>query len=148
MSQVFFSVFLNCPDFNLKIPKDSRFTTNASFFTETIKSLESEEGKAKIEKVRKLSEVAKKLGTTVTALSLAWAANNPAVSTVILGASKPEQFVVFALRCSCCNSPLCFHRIIQNLEALHVIDKLTPGILQEIETILDNTPKAPATFGR
>ena len=42
-------------------------------------------------------------------------------STVILGASKPEQ-------------------IIDNIKALDVIPKLTPAILEKIEAILDNKP--------
>lgn len=45
----------------------------------------------------------------------------PTTSTVILGASKPEQ-------------------IIDNLKALEVIPKLTPAILERIEGILDNKP--------
>jgi voltage-dependent potassium channel beta subunit len=40
--------------YNDGIPEDSRFSTNKSFFEGTIKSLQSEEGKAKIAKVRKV----------------------------------------------------------------------------------------------
>ena len=40
--------------YNDGIPEDSRFATNKSFFEDTIKSLQSEEGKAKIAKVRKV----------------------------------------------------------------------------------------------
>jgi len=43
--------------YNDGIPEDSRFATNKSFFEGTVKSLQSEEGKAKIAKVRKLTEV-------------------------------------------------------------------------------------------
>ena len=71
-----------------KLPENSRFATNKAFFESTVKQLESPEGKAKIEKVKKLTSVAEKLGGTVTQLSLAWAASNPNVSTVILGATK------------------------------------------------------------
>jgi aryl-alcohol dehydrogenase-like predicted oxidoreductase len=53
--------------------------------------LSTPEGKAKIEKVKKLAEVAKELDTTIASLSLAWLLKNPNVSTVITGASKPEQ---------------------------------------------------------
>jgi len=56
------------------IPKDSRFATNPGFFENTIKKLESEEGRAKLEKVRKLGKVAEKLGGSTTQLALAWAA--------------------------------------------------------------------------
>ena len=54
-------------------------------------------------------------------LALAWIARNPNTSTVILGASKPEQ-------------------IVDNLKALEVIPKLTPDIVEKVEGILGNKP--------
>ncbi|MEQ1723274.1 MAG: aldo/keto reductase, partial [Pseudobdellovibrio sp.] len=42
-------------------------------------------------KVKKLNEISKKSGISMTHLSLAWCALNPNVSTVILGASRLEQ---------------------------------------------------------
>ena len=98
-------------------------------FDSTIKSLQSDEGKAKIEKVRKLSEIAKKLGGSPTQLALAWTAKNENVSTVILGATKVEQ-------------------IHDNCGALKILPKLTPDVMGEIEKILDNTPKPAPTYGR
>jgi len=115
--------------YNDGIPEDSRFANNKAFFESTVKQLQSEEGKVKVEKVRKLTKVAERLGGTVAALSLAWAAKNPNVSTVILGASKPEQ-------------------ILENVKALDLIEKLTPEVMEEIEQILDNKPKETPTFGR
>lgn len=70
--------------YNDGIPEDSRFATNKDFFSSTIKALETPEGKAKIEKVRKLTPIAERLGGTMGQLALAWAAKNPNVSTVIL----------------------------------------------------------------
>lgn len=55
---------------------------------------------------------------------MAWTAKNPNTSTVILGASRPEQ-------------------VVDNLKALEVIPKLTPEILDKIEAILDNKPAPP-----
>ncbi|KAI5211125.1 Aldo/keto reductase [Aureobasidium subglaciale] len=115
--------------YNDGIPEDSRFATNKDFFENTVKQLKSPEGQAKIEKVRKLTTVAEKLGGTVTQLSLAWAAKNPNVSTVILGATKVEQLE-------------------DNFGALKLLEKLTPEIMEEIEKILDNKPAGPATYGR
>jgi len=116
--------------YNDGIPEDSRFAQNPKFFADTKKTLfETDEGKAKIEKVKKLTEVAQRLGSTPTALALAWAAKNPNVSTVILGASKPEQ-------------------VHENCKALEVLPKLTPEIMEEIEKILENKPKTPANYGR
>ena len=60
----------------------------------------------------------------MSALALAWVAKNPNTSTVILGASSPEQ-------------------VTQNLKALEVIPKLTPEVLEKIEKILGNAPEAP-----
>jgi len=54
-------------------------------------------------------------------LALAWVAKNPNTSTVILGASKPQQ-------------------IVDNLEALKVLPKLTPDVMAKIENILRNKP--------
>ncbi len=65
--------------------------------------------------------VLKELGCSVTHLALAWVAKHPTTSTVILGASKPEQ-------------------VVDNLKALDVIPKLTPEILEKIEKIVDNKP--------
>lgn len=47
-----------------------------STFNSTISSLQSEEGKAKIEKVRKLTDLAKEFGSTPATLALAWCAKN------------------------------------------------------------------------
>lgn len=115
--------------YNDGIPEDSRFATNPAFFEGTVKSLQTEEGKAKIEKVKKLTKIAEKLGGTTTHLALAWAAKNPNVSTVILGATKVDQ-------------------IHDNVKALALLDKLTPEIMEEIEGVLDNKPKPPNTFNR
>jgi voltage-dependent potassium channel beta subunit len=115
--------------YNDGIPEGSRFATNKEFFENTVKSLQSDEGKAKIEKVKKLTAIAEKLGGNTSQLALAWAASNPNVSTVILGATKIEQ-------------------INDNIKALALLDKLTPEIKEEIEAVLDNKPKGPATFNR
>lgn len=58
--------------YNDGIPEDSRFATNKSFFEGSVKALQTEEGKAKIEKVKGLTKIAEELGGTVAQLSLAW----------------------------------------------------------------------------
>lgn len=115
--------------YNDGIPPDSRFATNKDFFDGTIRELQTEKGKAKIEKVRRLTAIAERLGASVTHLALAWAAKNQNVSTVILGATKVEQ-------------------VVDNVKALDLIDKLTPEIMDEIDAVMDNKPKHPATWGR
>ncbi|KAF8488692.1 NADP-dependent oxidoreductase domain-containing protein [Gautieria morchelliformis] len=111
--------------YNDGVPEGSRLDMhrNQAQFARTIKEYESETGREKIAKVKKLTEFAEKeLGTTVTALSLAWVAVNPNTSTVILGASRPEQLK-------------------ENLKALEVLPKLTPEVLRKIEEIVGTVPK-------
>jgi voltage-dependent potassium channel beta subunit len=45
----------------------------------------------RVERVRRLEPLARELGCTLAQLALAWTANHPFVSTVITGASRPEQ---------------------------------------------------------
>ena len=115
--------------YNDGIPEGSRFANHQSFFDSTIKDLQSEAGKAKIEKVRKLTKIAESLGGSTSQLALAWAAKNKNVSTVILGATKVEQ-------------------IHDNCQALKLLPKLTTELMDEIEKILENKPKTAPTYGR
>lgn len=55
------------------------------------KALSTEAGKAKIAKVRKLTDMVKGLGCTTAELALAWCLPNEQISIVITGASRPEQ---------------------------------------------------------
>jgi aryl-alcohol dehydrogenase-like predicted oxidoreductase len=71
---------------------------------------------AKIAKVRQLLPIARDLACTPAQLSLAWCAKNPHVSTVITGASRPEQ-------------------VVENMKALDVAPKLSPEIMARIDTI-------------
>lgn len=91
------------------------------------KLLETEEGKEKLHKVEKLVPVAEDLGISMPELALAWCLKNPNVSTVITGASKPEQ-------------------VRQNMGAIEHVDKLTPKVMNRIEEILDNKPEPEKDF--
>jgi aryl-alcohol dehydrogenase-like predicted oxidoreductase len=53
--------------------------------------LESDRGQSRMARVAGLAPIAEELGTTLSKLSIAWCLLNENVSTVILGASKPEQ---------------------------------------------------------
>ena len=66
--------------------------------------------------VDQLSEIAAELGGNVAQLAIAWVNKNPRVSTVILGASQLSQLQ-------------------DNLGALALTPKLTPGVLARIDTI-------------
>ena len=75
-----------------------------------------------IEKVKKLQSIASELGCTVAQLALAWCLRNPNVSTVITGATQPEQ-------------------VLENMKAPEVLPKLTSNVLERIELILGNKPQ-------
>jgi len=115
--------------YNDGVPEDSRFATNPGVFSNSVKELQTDAGKAKIEKVRKLTKIAERLGGNATQLALAWAAMNTNVSTVILGATKVDQ-------------------IHDNCKALKLIPQLTPQVMEEIEGILANKPRKTPSYGR
>jgi voltage-dependent potassium channel beta subunit len=77
----------------------------------------------RLEVVKKLVPVANDLGCTLSQLALAWCLKNPNVSTVITGASRAEQ-------------------VHENMKALDVVPKLTPDVMERIDSILGNNPKA------
>ncbi|KAF8893710.1 voltage-gated potassium channel beta-2 subunit [Gymnopilus junonius] len=111
--------------YNDGIPEGSRFATH-SWMKNTVQKLQQQEGQEKIRKIRELSKLAKEeFNTTPGALALAWVAKSPNTSTVILGASTPQQ-------------------VLDNLKALELLPKLTPGIMDQIEKILNNKPKPEA----
>jgi aryl-alcohol dehydrogenase-like predicted oxidoreductase len=81
--------------YNNGFPEGSRLAIKDDPLLEPLqKDLASGSGKAKIEKVEKLVKVADEVGASVASLSLAWCLKNPHVSTVITGASKPEQVLM------------------------------------------------------
>jgi aryl-alcohol dehydrogenase-like predicted oxidoreductase len=86
-----------------------------------IEELKSEEGQSKIKKVQELTKIAERLGGTTTQLALAWCAANKNVSTVILGATNPQQ-------------------VHDNCGAMKLLPQLTDDVMKEIEGILGNKP--------
>ena len=77
-----------------------------------------------LKKVKKISELAGKLGVSTAALSIAWCIKNPNVSTAILGATKKQQ-------------------LLENLKSLDIVPMLTPEVMEKIDAILKNKPKLP-----
>ena len=69
----------------LGIPEDSRIKTDGRFLTERVLSEEM------LAKIKKLNELAKKRGQTLAQMSLAWVYSLECVTSVLIGASKPEQ---------------------------------------------------------
>jgi voltage-dependent potassium channel beta subunit len=70
----------------------------------------------KIARVRQLLPIARELSCTPAQLALAWCLRNPHVSTVITGASRPEQ-------------------VVENMRALAVVPRLDAELAQTIERL-------------
>ncbi len=67
------------------IPEDSRVKTTGIFLKESSITEEI------IKKTKKLNEIAKKRGQTLAQMALSWVYNHKEVTSVLIGASKPEQ---------------------------------------------------------
>jgi voltage-dependent potassium channel beta subunit len=80
----------------------------------------------KLSKVDSLKPVAAELGCSLAQLSIAWAASNPNVSTVITGATSSQQ-------------------VTDNLGALEFIPKID-SVRDKIEDIMQNKPEAVKTY--
>jgi aryl-alcohol dehydrogenase-like predicted oxidoreductase len=61
-------------------------------------------------------------------LALAWCIKNKNVTTVLLGATKPEQ-------------------LIENIGCLEVVSKITEDDMKAIEEIIGNKPEAYGGYG-
>ncbi|MDQ8185413.1 aldo/keto reductase [Pelagicoccus sp. SDUM812002] len=98
--------------YNDGIPTDSRLAhTQFDWMQEKLTRLQAQGG---IKVLQELTAIAQKLGANLPQLSIAWLLKNPNVSSVILGASRPEQLE-------------------QNLKALDILDTLNDEIMDEIE---------------
>ena len=108
--------------YNGGIPEDSRLATEGYEWLQDQVLREQW-----LDKVQRLGAVADDLGCSTAQLALAWCLQNPNVSTVITGASKP-------------------HQVEENMQAMDVVDQLDAETRERIETILDNQPAPPPTY--
>lgn len=69
---------------------------------------------AKLEAAARLAPIAKELGATSAQLAIAWCARNPRVSTVMTGASRPEQ-------------------VAENMKAMDLVAKLDDSVMAAID---------------
>lgn len=104
--------------YNRGIPADSRVAMPMYQWLQETFQLNDRRA---IEKVQQLAGVAEDLQTSLPKLALAWCLKNPNVSTVITGASKPEQ-------------------VRENMTAVEVVSRLDHAVMQRIESILQNRP--------
>ena len=108
--------------YNDGVPKDSRLAQPGYEWLRSI--ILGPESAQNIAKVRTLAEIAGEVDASPAMLALAWCLKNPNVSTVITGATREQQ-------------------VHENMRASEVADRLTPEILERIETTLDNRPQEP-----
>jgi len=112
--------------YNDGVPEDSRLAMDDyDWLREQL--LETESGRLKLEKVKKLAPIAKNLGVTLPQMALAWCLKNKNVSTVITGASKPGQ-------------------VEENMKAIDAVERLDSDIMSRIEEVLDNKPEPEEDF--
>ncbi|MGB7341593.1 MAG: aldo/keto reductase [Phototrophicaceae bacterium] len=105
--------------YNNGIPDDSRMALEGYGWLRDM--FNSDEGQARLEKVREMTTFAKDLGASMAQLALAWTLKNPNVSTAITGATKTSQLE-------------------DNLKAIDLVAKLDDSVMATLEGILDNTP--------
>jgi aryl-alcohol dehydrogenase-like predicted oxidoreductase len=85
------------------------------------KSFGNEKWQKNLAVVAALKPVAVELNVSLAQLALAWVLKNLDISSLIIGASRPEQ-------------------IRENVQALAVVEKLTPEIIEKIEEVVKNKP--------
>ena len=91
------------------IPEDSRIRRDGRYLKEA--SLTED----KLSKIRDLNKIAKRRGQSLAQMAIAWDLRDPAVTSVLIGASRPEQ-------------------ILENLETLKHVE-FTTEELAEIENV-------------
>lgn len=111
--------------YNHGLPKDTRVSLPRYHWLKP--KFTGKEGESRIKRVRRLTALAEKLGIAMPQLAIAWCLKNPNVSSVITGASRPQYAEM-------------------NMAALDVVEKLTPEIMQKIESILKNKPGGEFDF--
>jgi voltage-dependent potassium channel beta subunit len=106
--------------YNDGIPKGTRATLkDYDWLRDWLKSDETQQN---IIKVRQLAVIARELNCSMAQLALAWVLMNSNVSSVITGASRPEQ-------------------VRENMGALAITERLTAEVMGRIEAILANKPE-------
>jgi aryl-alcohol dehydrogenase-like predicted oxidoreductase len=102
------------------VPEGSQLATNTAFAVqENIASLAMD--------VDRLMPIAQQLNCSLAQLAIAWAASNPELSSVIVGARSAEQ-------------------VRHNMAALELLPKLSPEIKAEMGRIAGTDPRPTPAF--
>jgi len=102
------------------IPDDSRVTQSG--YEWLLEDLEERRERGEFEVVAEMCKYAGKIGCSPAQLALAWCLKNPNVSTILMGATTPEQ-------------------IEENLGCIEVAMGLTKGEMSDLDEILGNKPE-------
>ena len=103
--------------YNTGIPKDTRATLQGyEWLKQYVITPQN------IEKVKQLQPIAADLDCTMAQFAIAWCLKNPNVSTVITGATRPEQ-------------------VTENMKAIDVAHKINSDIMDRTDKTLGNRPE-------
>jgi voltage-dependent potassium channel beta subunit len=105
--------------YNDGIPEDSRLALEGFDWLKDRTLTED-----RIERIKRLQQVADDLGTSLATMAIAWCIRNPNVTTAILGATRESQLT-------------------ENLKALDVYPLMDETIMQRIEDIMQTKPVLP-----
>ncbi len=100
--------------YNNGLPADAR--ANLPGYEWLKERLQGPVGDARLAAIREWTTIASDLGTSLARLALAWCLKNPNVSTVIMGATRPEQ-------------------VIENMQAFSVVPLLTEEVMARINAV-------------
>ncbi|XP_021927107.1 voltage-gated potassium channel subunit beta-2 isoform X2 [Zootermopsis nevadensis] len=104
--------------------EDETQSSNKEGYAWLKERLQPEETKRQHEKLREISQMADKLGCTVSQLAIAWCLKNESVQCLLLGATSVEQ-------------------LYESIQSLQLVPKLNTNTMNELERILDNKPIRP-----
>jgi aryl-alcohol dehydrogenase-like predicted oxidoreductase len=104
--------------------EDETQQANKEGYTWLKERLQPEETRRQQEKLRDISQLADKLGCTVSQLAIAWCLKNESVQCLLLGAASVEQ-------------------LYESIQSLQLVPKLNTNTMNELERILDNKPIRP-----
>ncbi|KXG49842.1 Potassium channel, voltage-dependent, beta subunit, KCNAB-related protein [Penicillium griseofulvum] len=103
-------------------PPGSRLAESEDGYVKGLrKTVGDETWQRQLDQVAALMPVAEELGVTTAQLALAWILKNPNISSMITGASRPQQ-------------------VIDNIQALAIVEKLTDEVVEKIEIAVGNKP--------
>jgi aryl-alcohol dehydrogenase-like predicted oxidoreductase len=103
-------------------PEGSRLAESKDGYVQNLKKTVGDDTwQRQLDQVAALKPIAEGLGVSPAQLALAWVLKNPNISSMITGASRPQQ-------------------VTDNIRALAVVELLTEEVVEKIEAALGNAP--------